>query len=193
VHRAAEAIALGAPTPLITPELQHEIEPYVEQLVRWLKTWEPHFVLAEAPVYNLTYRYAGTCDGIFELGGRTYLFDYKTTPKGPDAKSRPPYPETSLQLAAYAHAETVGVLAQQRYTDKQERYYLVDPTIEQKPMPKIDGALAIIVSPFDCFAVPVSVGEIPWASFRHALELAKWNEQLARQAFGPALLARPTS
>jgi len=190
VHRAAEAIALGAPTPLIDSALAAEIKPYVDQLVRWLETWKPVFVMAEAPVYNLTFRYAGTCDGIFEIAGRTFMFDYKTTPKGPDAKSRPPYSETALQLAAYAHAEQVGVLSQQRYTDRQQRYYIYDETIEHEPMPKVDGALAIVVSPFDCIAVPVSIGEIPWASFRHALEVAKWNESGYRQAFGAQLIAK---
>jgi hypothetical protein len=192
VHRAAEAIALGAEP--IT--MRDEIKPYVEQLVRWLKTWRPKFVLAEAPVYNLTYRYAGTCDGIFEIDGRSYLFDYKTTPKDPadpKTRSRPPYSETALQIAAYVHAEEVGVLSEQRYTDKQERYYLYDETVEHAPMPKVDGALAIIVSPFDCFAVPVSIGEVPWATFRHALEIAKWQQSLYRQAFGPQLIARPES
>jgi hypothetical protein len=189
VHRAAEAIALGAPTPLISPELKAEIEPYVQQLVRWLETWKPKFVLAEAPVYNVTYRYAGTCDGVFEIDGRRYLFDYKTTPKGPDARSRPPYSETALQLAAYAHAEEVGVLSQQRYTDRRERYYLYDRTMEHEPMPKVDGAFCIVVSPFDCFAVPVSIGDVPWGTFRHALEVAKWNESGYRDAFGASLIA----
>ena len=190
VHRAAEAIALGAEPITMRPE----IEPYVAQLVRWLKTWKPKFVMAEAPVYNLTHRYAGTCDGIFEIGGQSFLFDYKTTPKDPadpKTKSRPPYSEAALQIAAYVHAESVGVLKEQRYTDKQERYYLFDPSGDQQPMPKVDGALAIIVSPYDCFAVPTSIGDVPWATFLHVLEIAKWNASEYRKAFGASIVARP--
>ena len=191
VHRAAEAIALGAPTPLIEPDMAREIAPYVEQLVRWLKTYQPTFVMAEAPIYNLTHGYAGTCDGIFEIGGQRYIFDYKTTEKGPDARSRPPYSNASLQMSAYAHAEQVGLLADRRFAEQQkDRWYIYDPAVEHQPMPPVDKALCIVVSPVDCFAQHVAIGEIPFQSFLHAKALAEWNRDLFKQAFGTTWVAK---
>lgn len=183
VHKWAEAVALG----IEPPELEPQEVAYGEQLAKWMRKWKPQYVMAEAPVYNVERRYAGTCDGLMVVDGRTLIFDYKTTEKGPDAKSRPPYPEAALQLCAYAHAESVGVLAEQRYDDRRQRYYLFDSTIEHPPMPKIDGAISIVISPVDCYAVPVSIGPVVWQSWLHALALAQWNESGWRPAFGPML------
>lgn len=193
IHHAAEAIALGNDPGTIEPQY----EPYVEQLGRWLKTWQPEFLLAEAPVYNLTHGYAGTLDGIMALtnaiGGRErLLFDYKTTPKGPEAKSRPPYSDVSLQLAAYAHAELVDLRknADRREDQFKQRWYMYDPTLAYEPMPPVDGALCIVVSPFDCFAVRVSIGDVPWRAFLHVRATAEWQERQWRNAFGVSFSAR---
>ena len=41
--------------------------------------------------------YAGTLDGVAKIGGKTLLFDIKTTDKPPDGdKSRPPDPEVNV-------------------------------------------------------------------------------------------------
>jgi hypothetical protein len=182
VHKAAEAIALG-----IEPTIVPGTEPYVEQLVRWYRKWRPEFMLAEAPVYNVEHAYAGTCDGIMVLDGHRLLFDYKTTDKGPDARSRHPYSEAPLQIVAYARATEVGVLAEQRYDGFQQRYYLYDEAAQHEPMPTVDGALCIVISPFDCFAVPVSIGEIAWQAWLHTIAVARWQSEQWRNAFGSAL------
>lgn len=182
VHRAAEALALGmeaAPDPVAAP--------YVEQYRRWLEAMRPTFVMSEAPVYNVGQHYAGTLDGIIELGGRTLLFDIKTTehPLGGE-KSRPPYPEVALQLVAYARATEVGVIAEQRYAAG-KRYYLYDEERAHAAMPSVDGALAIIVSPFDCVAIPVRIDAEVWRAFLHVRECARWQLQTGSQVFGPPL------
>lgn len=182
VHRAAEAIALG-----IEPTIVPGTEAYVEQLRRWQQKWKPEYLLAEAPVYNATHAYAGTLDGIMRVGGRSLLFDYKTTPKGPDARSRPPYPEVALQMTAYANAESVGVLSEQRYDGFRQRYYLYDPSVEHASLPPIDGAICIVVSPVDCYAVTVSIGPKVWDAWRHVLALAAWNDEGTKHVFGATL------
>jgi hypothetical protein len=54
----------------------------------------------EQTVFNLTYKYAGTFDALCQLTDGTYaIVDWKTGGI---------YEETSLQLAAYAHAEFIG-------------------------------------------------------------------------------------
>src|SRR5215471_13100710 len=111
LHAAAEALALGA-----RPIVDAGVMPYVEQYRKWLVTYSPRFLMAEAPVYNPAAYYAGTLDGVIEFGGKPFLFDIKTTPHGPNSdKRRPPYPEVALQLCAYAHATDVGVISEQRY------------------------------------------------------------------------------
>lgn len=195
VHHAAEALALGRDPGVIDAEYQ----PYVDQLARWLDTWQPVFELSEAPVFNRSEGYAGTLDGIMALTDalgerRRLIFDYKTTPKGPEAKSRPPYSEVSLQLSAYAHAEEVDLVrAAEASRDEDEwkrRYYTYDPTRTYEPMPKVDGGICIVVSPVDCFAQYVSVGDVPYHSFLHARDFVFWNEKLWRNAFGQKLVAK---
>lgn len=184
VHAAAESLALGA-TPIVDPALM----PYVEQLARWMDTFEPRYLMAEAPVYNLAERYAGTLDGVMELDGERLLFDYKTTDKAPDARSRPPYSEVALQLVAYARATEVGIIAD-RVTTSWERYYVYDPVAKREPMIEVDGALCIVVSPYDIRAIPVRIDDDVWRNFLYAKELAAWQKAGTRELFGPALVPR---
>ncbi len=186
VHKAAEAIALGQ-EPTIVPGT----EAYVEQLARWIERFAPTFLMAEAPVYNPAEFYAGTLDGVIELDGKRLLIDYKTTEHAPDSgRSRPPYDEVALQLVAYARATEVGVIAEQRYDGKNQRYYMYDPTQAHEPMPEVDGALCIVVSPFDCTAVPVRITDAVWDAFLHVREAAQWREFDSKTVFGPALTLR---
>ena len=181
-HRVAEQFALGA-----EPEIPEHVAPYAAQYRDWLERFQPRFLMSEAPVYNVTEHYAGTLDGIIELGGRRLLVDLKTTEHPPDGeRSRPPYPEAALQLVGYSRAELVGVLSEQRYSGGR-RYYLYDPDAEHEPMPEVDGALCIVVSPFDCLAVPVRVDDEVWKAFRHVRECARWQIETSRGLFGPPL------
>jgi len=182
LHTAVEQMVLGEP---VTADLS--ILPYVEQFRAWANAHGPRFLMAEAPVYNPTWRYAGTLDGIVELGGRRFIYDVKTTDKGPDSgKMRPPYPEVALQLCAYARATEVGVLSEQRYAGG-KRYYIYDPTAVHEPMPEVDGALCIVVSPFDCFAVPVRIDDGVWQTFLSVIDCARWTLRGSNDLFGPPL------
>lgn len=182
IHTIAEKIALGE-----KPEVAPNIVPYVDQYRRWLDAFAPTFLMAEAPVYNLSYGYAGTLDGILELSGQRLLFDYKTTPHGPDSgKARHPFPEVALQLVAYANAEEVGLLAERRY-EQGKRYYVYDPTATHEPMPQVDGALCIVISPHDCIAVPVRIDEGVWANFTRLRWLADLLLEQRSTLFAPPL------
>lgn len=183
IHAIAEAIALGQDY-----EVAAEVLPYVEQYRCWLHRWQPTFEMAEAPVYNPAWSYAGTCDGVMELQGQRVIFDYKTTEYPPDGeKARPPWPDVALQLVAYARASFVGVLSEQRYSYGR-RYYLFDPQAEHEPMPPVDGAVCIVISPYDCIAVPVGIGDDVWESFLDVRAAARWTlETSQRGLFGPPL------
>jgi hypothetical protein len=182
VHKAAEALALGAPI-----ELEPEARPYVEQYQQFLIDHSPAFLMAEAPVYNPARFYAGTLDGIMQLDGQTVVYDIKTTDKAPDSgKSRPPYPEVALQLAAYRRAEIVGVLSEQRYAGG-KRYYLYNPDGEHQSMPKTDGAVCLVISPYDYQLIPVRTDDEVFKCFIACRECARFAVDVSRRVFGPPI------
>jgi len=188
-HTAIEAFALGQSLPPM--DAQHL--PYAEQFIGWAEKHRPEFLMAEAPVYNPQWQYAGTLDGIMRLYGRRLLYDVKTTEHGPYAltaggkpKQRPPFPEVALQLCAYSRCPEVGVLSEQRYASGQ-RYYLYDQDVPHEPLPEVDGAICIVVSPEDCFAVPVRITEDTWQTWLAVLRVAAFRVRGAHDLFGPVL------
>ncbi len=187
LHHAAEALALGK-----KPEsVDVEALPYVGQYQRFLAEHAPEFLMAEAPVYNPDRYYAGTCDGIMLLQGQNVVFDIKTTEHSPDSgRARPPYAEVALQLAAYRRATFVGVLSEQRYASG-KRYYLYDPEVEHLPMPATDGAVCIVVSPFDYTVTPVRTDDEVFRCFIAARECARFNVDVSKRVFGPVVSAKP--
>jgi hypothetical protein len=191
LHKAAEALALGT-----EPKVDKAVRPYVEQVVNFLHDFQPEFEMSEAPVYNVTHGYAGTLDGIVVIDGKRVIFDIKTTEWGPDAvddegrpKARPPFSEVALQLVAYRHAEFVGVLAERRYAEG-KRYYIFDPNAHHEPMPQVDGAVCVVVSPVDYIVVPIRNDEQVWKAWRHVMETARWQIETSRNVFGPPITPR---
>lgn len=191
VHERLEGYALGK---LIEqhlageqPELPDQLLPYDEQLRRFLNEWRPRFLMAEAPVYHVAGRYAGTLDAIVEIGGDAYVVDAKTTEKLPAARSRPPYSEIALQLVAYRRAEVVGVSPAVQRESNRRRYYVYDPALAYEPMPATRGALALVVSPVDYRLIPVRTDEEVWRYWKKAVEVARWQLEISKRVFGPEL------
>jgi hypothetical protein len=184
LHTAAEQLALGQ-----TPKVEEHIQPYLDQYVRFLELHAPEFLMAEAPVYNPTFGYAGTCDGVIVLDGKRLVFDIKTTKHGPNSgKSRPPFSEVALQLVAYRRAELVGILAE-RHEIQRGRYYGFRADGTYEPMPETEGAVCLVVSPEDFLCVPVRTDDVVWRHFRHVMENARWQVEVSRNVFGPAITA----
>lgn len=93
VHKLAEKLVKGEEV-----EVPPELSGYVNSYVRFLDDWKPRPVLVEATVANLRWGYAGQLDLVADLpNGERAVMDLKT--------SKGVYPETSLQCAAYRHAE----------------------------------------------------------------------------------------
>ena len=182
VHKAAEALALGT-----IPKVEEHIEPYVEQYRRFLETFQPEFLLAEAPVYNTAAGYAGTLDGVVKIQGETVVADIKTTAHGPDSgRSRPPFPEVALQLTLYRHAELVGLLADRREINYR-RYYAFDPEQHTEPMPATEGGICVVISPEDYLVVPVDTSDRVWKACRHMIEVARYQVETSKTVFGPPI------
>lgn len=186
VHSIIEAYALGN-----TPVIPEGLEGYDEQIQRFLEDHSPKFEAAEAPVYNLQYQYAGTLDLILRIGreSRRVIVDAKTTNKLPDARSRPPYAEVGLQLAAYSRCSLVGVSPATMREISRRRYYVYDPELEYAPMPELDGAFALVISPVDYRFVPVRIDDEIFRAFLAARAVAKFKLETSRRVFGPEVTA----
>lgn len=191
IHAAAEQLALGAPV-----EIDDELMPYVDQYRDFLEKFQPTFLMAEAPVYNTKFSYAGTTDGIFIIDGQRLLFDIKTVKYLPGElnesgkpRHRGPYEDVALQLAAYRNAELVGLMAE-RKENYYGRYYTFDPEAHYEPMPQVDGTIAIILSPADCRVIPVRTDDEVFKSFLAARECTRFRVDVAKRVFGPEITAR---
>lgn len=188
VHSIIEAYALDQ-----TPDVPEEYEPWHEQIRRFLDEQQPEFEAAETSVFNLSLGYAGTMDMILNVGGRRVIVDAKSTDKGPDARSRPPYDEVAVQLAAYSRAEQV-VIGQAPDTVQRKhgarRYYIYDEAFEYAPMPELDGAFALIISPVDYVFVPVLIDDSVWRAFLAIREVARWKLETSKRVFGPPVTAK---
>lgn len=179
VHAIVEAYALGE-----TPAIEPGLEGYAEQIRRFLDDHQPEFEASEAPVYNTTYNYAGTLDMIVHLGGQRVIVDAKTTDKTPDAKSRPPYGEVALQLAAYSRCDLLGLSPPTIAERFRRRYYTYDPDNEFVPVGELDGAFALVVSPVDYLLVPVRIDDEVFRSFLAARAVARFQIEISKRVFG---------
>lgn len=187
LHAHAKAVTLGA----VPPAPEPSSAAHVEQFQRFLDDFQPEYLAAEAPVYNLAYHYAGTLDAIVRIEGQVCVLDYKTTDKGPGEGTRPPYDEVALQLCAYARAELMGVGPPVVNEGKgKRRYYIYDDAMPTVPMPATEGALALMVSPVDYQLHPARVDEAVWSSFLYAREVARWVLEYSRTAIGPPVVPR---
>ena len=179
LHNAAEQLALGN-----EPTIEEAHRPYLDQFLRFLDDFAPTYLMSEAPVYNLKYLYAGTCDGVVVIDGQRLLFDIKTTKHSKSSgKSRPPYDEAVLQIAAYRHAELVGLLSERVETHR-GRYYAFDPAKHTEPMPQTDGAACLVISPHDYELLPVRANEEVFNAFLHVLGIARFREETMKVAVG---------
>lgn len=94
IHEWLEKAMLGEPV----PELAGEALDYEQAAHSWLDTYKPEPVLLEATMFTKTY--AGTADGIVNIGGQPMLIDFKT--------SKGLYESAALQLAALYACDIVA-------------------------------------------------------------------------------------
>jgi hypothetical protein len=156
LHAAMEAHSLGKPF----PEWPAQVRPRMEAFLRFCEQHDPKYIATEASVYNRTQRYAGTLDAIVELGGRRYVLDMKS--------SKDIYPDVALQLAAYRHAEFIGL-----------------PDGSEAPMHDTDGAVALHLADGEDGAgewklLEVDAGEDVFRFFLYVREVFRWQEERAK-------------
>lgn len=187
VHDACERYALTG----ILPEVDAEVQPFLDQFDRWAQRWQPSYIAAEMPVYNLTYGYAGTMDAIAVIDGMRVALDYKSSRKsvGSDGKPTKPYPEVALQLSAYRHAELAATWKARRFEQYRRRYYLLSGEEQglAVPMPPVDGGLAVHITPDHCTAHPIKCDDAIFDHFLYTIEGARWQFEVSKTVVGPPL------
>ena len=182
IHEQAEAYVLGKPLPPAQPSIRAQVAAFRQFLAdfrpKYARVAERDHWLAEASVYNRTERYAGTLDAIADIPGLgRVLIDYKS--------SKGVYPETALQLAAYRHAEFIGL-----------------PDGTEWPMPPVDGCAVLHLPAHDegweptaddpgyAFK-PVIADEQVFRAFKYVREVFRFMEETSRGVIGEAITAPP--
>lgn len=189
LHRAAEHWAIQGERPKV---VHPQVEPLLNHVGDLLDLYQPELVASEIVVLHRGYGYAGQCDALWKIDGRTYLIDFKSSAKSHngDGTERTPYPEVSLQCAAYSHAELV--IPWQDHTrerKKSGRWYTIPDEALQRavPMPKVDGTMAILVTPNFAHPHELRYSEEEWMTFLHLLEVSRWVNGRGKDAVGPIL------
>lgn len=154
VHSAIESLVLGQTPPPYPPE----IAAHMANFNRFVSDYRPDWQAAEAAVFSRRYGYAGTLDGIVGIGGRTYILDVKT--------SKALYADTfPLQLAAYAHAEFIGL-----------------PDGSEGTLPAIDGGVILHLTADDYRLVQVRVDADVFNAFLYVVQAYRWQHDTSKTA-----------
>lgn len=179
VHALIENRILGTPLP---PEVSQneELLPYVKHFEAFVQDWKVAFTASEMIVGNLTHRYAGTLDWLVtsavvaeRLGtdpGIEISGDLKTG--GELDTKRGVYPEASLQMAAYSHAEFAQLRDGSRV-----------------PMPPV-AAMGVVLHlrPEGYRLIPMNVGRDVFSAFLRLRQLDEfWVTGLSKHVISPAL------
>jgi hypothetical protein len=140
LHAYAEALLNGEEV-----DVDDDLVPVVENALRFMDDWQIEPLITEAAVASRTHQYAGTLDLIAR---------YKRPDTGHEGigildwkSAKTIYPETSMQLAAYAYAEFYGLAG------------------DEHPLPKCDAAFGVHIRP-DAYDVhPMEFGDNVFAEF----------------------------
>jgi hypothetical protein len=161
VHELAEKLTHGEEV-----DVPDHLTGYVNACVKFLDEWQVRPVLTETVVASRQWGLCGTIDGVYDLAdGRRVLSDFKTTASGI-------WPETALQLAAYANCEV--------YLDSEGK---------EQPIASlgIDGAVAVWIRSDGYDVIPVDISEPVWKTFLYVASVARWAKKQAKGCIGDPL------
>ncbi|MFD9629803.1 hypothetical protein [Streptomyces violascens] len=149
-----------------------DLEPYRLGFAEFLTTVRPQLIRAEDVAWSDEHNYAGSFDAILRVrlgeDGRpdhengtwhTLMVDWKT--------SKGAYPDVALQLAAYAHADRV-----------------ISPDGVSEPMPEVDGAAVLHITPEGWTFKPVRIDEEIFNVFLTLRHVFQWDREISKTVFG---------
>lgn len=175
VHILAEKIARQHDTGTIPTEQV----PYALAYRRFLEDYRPTFISMEKAVISLEHGYGGTFDALMDIDGVRTLVDYKTS-KGSTFKGiyTGVYPETALQLAAYANADFTALPGDaKRYKPPTAEQYAV---LHIRPDAPYEKGYRLY---------RIDVTEREFAAFIDALHLTQWRRGREQQVVGESIAA----
>jgi hypothetical protein len=164
IHKLAWQLAAGD-----TVEVPEALRGHVDAYLGFIDAYDVDEFATEATVISRRWRYMGTFDALAHLDGNVdelWLLDWKTGASGI-------WPETALQLAAYAHAESI----------------LRDDGIEV-PMPAVAHAAAVWLRADGYDVVPVDISDETFRTFLYAQQLAHFTKAVRGDYVHDALPAR---
>lgn len=168
IHAWAERWALHERVEVA--ELPEAQRPYAEAFADFCRDWTPEWEMTEASVYNRRWGYAGTLDALMRVRGveGLALVDIKT--------GKGVFGETALQLAAYRHAEFVG---------------LCDGS--EVLMPEVAWCAVLHLTPAGYELLPVVADDDIFATFLYAAEVRAFLEGRSKEVIGAPLLPSATT
>ena len=146
----------------VTPTRVHpDMEPFKRWYGEFLDTMQPEFIHLEQTVWNDNPGYAGSFDWAARIQGELVLGDNKTTRSGV-------FPETALQLNAYAFAD-----------------HLMMGDGTRDPNHEYTGAAVLHIVPEGWKLVPVLLDrDVIMPVFEALLKVHTWDKELARTVLG---------
>jgi len=154
IHAHAERLVAGEPVEV--PPAQRAA---VQALARLMDAWHMEPVLSERPVLHPGHKWAGTFDLTCGIRGTLWLIDWKT--------GKSIYPETALQLAAYAHAAYV------QHEDGR--------LMEWVP-PERAAAVHITADSAELLPIDWAITEEAYTVFRYAAQVSAWSDRVSAAA-----------
>lgn len=151
IHALAERLVAGEDVEV--PPAQHGS---VQAVARLMDALGMDPVMRERPVLHPAHRWAGTFDLLCGIGGTLWLVDWKT--------GKGIYPETALQLAAYAHAA---------YVQRE------DGTLIEWVPPERAGAVHITADSAELLPIDWAVTEEAYTVFRYVAQVSAWSERVS--------------
>jgi hypothetical protein len=168
--RLTEKNAYGEFVVRVAPDL----EPYRRHFAEFLEVVQPELVRAEDVAWSDTHNYAGSFDAILRIKLNE---DGKPDPQGEPAlvvadwkTSKSTYADVALQMAAYAHADRI-----------------IDPEGNSSPMPAVDGACVLHVTPEQWALKPVRIDDEVFDFFLTLRKVFNWDREVSKTVLGRAI------
>ncbi|WP_415940402.1 hypothetical protein [Streptomyces sp. 039-1] len=141
-----------------------DLEPYRVNFAEFLDVVQPELIRAEDVAWSDTHKYAGSFDALLRVKDDdgepvTVITDWKT--------GKATYPDVALQMAAYGFADR-----------------LISPDGFSEPMPHIDSAAVLHITPDQWAFKPVRFDK---EVFHHFLTLRKtfdWDREVSKTVLG---------
>ncbi|CAM5363044.1 hypothetical protein GCM10010329_85030 [Streptomyces spiroverticillatus] len=152
-----------------------DLEPYRAGFAEFLDAVRPELVSAEDIAWSDEHQYAGSFDAILRVRlsedgtpdhengeWHTLIVDWKT--------SKSAYPDVALQMSAYANADR-----------------MISPDGTSEPMPELDGAAVLHITPEGWTFKPVRVDREVFDVFLTLRRIFEWDRGLSKTVFGRAI------